>query len=95
MSNETDNSNETDSSNEATLTTVKTVYARAAIILLALNFAFTGYLTHNMNKMTAETLDSLQNTSTPQASVKLQKERASHPSSPLTVDETIPQTLDK
>ena len=86
-------SNQTENSNEPTLTTVKTIYARAAIILLALNFAFTGYLTYNMNKMTAETLENLQNT--PQASVKLQKERASRPSSPLTVDETIPQTLDK
>jgi hypothetical protein len=88
-------SNQTENSNEPALTTVKTIYARAAIILLALNFAFTGYLTYNMNKMTAETLDNLQNTPTPQASVNLQKERASRPSSPLTVDETIPQTLDK
>jgi hypothetical protein len=88
-------SNETENSNEPALTTVKTIYARAAIILLALNFAFTGYLTYSMNKTTVETLDSLQNSPTPQASVNLQKARVKRPSSPLTVDETIPQTLDK
>jgi hypothetical protein len=34
----------------AKLTQVKTVYARAAIVLLALNMGFTGYITYSMNK---------------------------------------------
>mgnify|MGYP001180224417 CR=1 FL=1 len=89
-------SNETENSNEPALTTVKTVYARAAIILLALNFAFTGYLTYSMNKTQSETLDSMQNAPSPQASVNNARQvDRSNPSSPLTVDETIPQTLDK
>ena len=88
--------NKEQNSSEAPLTTVKTVYARAAIILLALNFAFTGYLTYSMNKTQSETLDSMQNAPSPQASVNAMRQvDASSPSNPLTVDETIPQTLDK
>jgi predicted RND superfamily exporter protein len=71
--------------NEPALTTVKTIYARAAIILLALNFAFTGYLTYSMNKTQSETLDNLQNAPTPQASANLRRQQAS--------DETAPKTL--
>jgi hypothetical protein len=80
-------SNETEQ-NEPALTTVKTIYARAAIILLALNFAFTGYLTYSMNKTTVETLDSLQNAPMPQASANSRKARANR-----AVDETAPNTL--
>ena len=71
--------------NEPALTTVKTIYARAAIILLALNFAFTGYLTYSMNKTQSETLDNLQNATTPKASVNLRRQQAS--------DKTAPKTL--
>ena len=74
--------------NEPALTTVKTIYARAAIILLAMNFAFTGYLTYSMNKTQSETLDSMQNAPTPRASANLQKARSSR-----TDDETVPNTL--
>ena len=45
---------------KSSLTSVKTVYARAAIILLALNFGFTGYLTHNMNQIQSDLVDSMQ-----------------------------------
>ena len=44
----------------SSLTSVKTVYARAAIILLALNFGFTGYLTYNMNQVQTELVESMQ-----------------------------------
>ena len=81
-------SNKQQNSSEAPLTTVKTVYARAAIILLALNFGFTVYLTYSMNKTQSDTLDTLQERPTPQASVNLQKKQ-------VKADETIPQTLDK
>jgi hypothetical protein len=41
------------------LTTVKTVYARAAIVLLALNFCLTGYVVYNMNQTTQDQIDGL------------------------------------
>jgi hypothetical protein len=40
-------------------TTVKTVYARAAIVLLALNFCLTGYVVLNMTQATQAQIDSL------------------------------------
>ena len=40
-------------------TTVKTVYARAAVVLLALNFCLTGYVILNMNKTTQAQIDGL------------------------------------
>ena len=56
--------------NTSSLTQVKTIYARAAIILLAINFAFTGYLTYNMNQIQTELVESLQGQVRPQT-VKL------------------------
>ena len=41
------------------LTTVKTVYARVAIVLLALNFCLTGYVVYHMNQTTQAQIDSL------------------------------------
>ena len=41
------------------LTTVKTVYARAAIVLLALNFCLTGYVIYHMNQTTQAQIDGL------------------------------------
>tara|TARA_Y100000593_G_scaffold26231_5_gene52228 strand:+ start:13822 stop:14121 length:300 start_codon:yes stop_codon:yes gene_type:complete len=46
-------------SKDKKLTEVKTVYARAAIVLLALNFGFTGYVSYNMNKTQTMILDSV------------------------------------
>ena len=53
-------------SKDKKLTEVKTVYARAAIVILALNFGFTGYVSYNMNKTQTMILDSVSgvNTST-------------------------------
>jgi len=44
---------------ENRLTTVKTVYARAAVVLLALNFGLTGYVVYNMNQNTQAQIDGL------------------------------------
>ena len=46
--------------NENKFTTVKTAYARVALVLLALNFCLTGYVILNMNKVTQEVIDSQQ-----------------------------------
>ena len=43
--------------NTGTMTTVKTVYARAAVLLLALNFCLTGYVVLNLNKTVQEQVD--------------------------------------
>ena len=44
---------------ESKLTTVKTVYARAALVLLALNFRLTGYVVYNMNQTTQAQIDGI------------------------------------
>jgi len=44
------------------LTTVKTGYARAALLLLALNFCLTGYCFMKMNSIVEDRLDSVQPT---------------------------------
>ena len=44
---------------ESKLTTVKTVYARAALVLLALNFCLTGYVVYNMNQTTQAQIDGI------------------------------------
>ena len=41
------------------LTTVKTIYARAAVVLLALNFCLTGYVVFQMNNSTQAQIDGL------------------------------------
>ena len=41
------------------LTTVKTIYARAAVVLLALNFCLTGYVVWQMNKTTQAQIDGI------------------------------------
>ena len=40
-------------------TTVKTAYARAAVVLLALNFCVTGYVVLKMNKTTKAQIDGI------------------------------------
>ncbi len=47
----------TNKNTENAFTTVKTAYARAALVLLALNFCLTGYVILSMNKATQEVLD--------------------------------------
>ncbi len=44
------------------LTTVKTVYARAAVVLLALNFCLTGYVVYDMNRTTQAQIDGITGT---------------------------------
>ena len=41
------------------LTTVKTIYARAAVVLLALNFCLTGYVVFTMNQTTQAQIDGI------------------------------------
>ena len=45
---------------ENTFTTVKTSYARAALVLLALNFCLTAYVIVNMSEATQEVLEGVQ-----------------------------------
>lgn len=40
-------------------TTVKTAYARVAVLLLAINFCLTGYVVYSMNKTTQAQLDQI------------------------------------
>jgi len=56
---------------ENKLTTVKTVYARAAVVLLALNFCLTGYVVYNMNQTTQAQIDGITaGTSTSEATTR-------------------------
>ena len=47
------------STSSNTLTTVKTVYARAAVVLLALNFCLTSYVVLNINNTTQAQIDGI------------------------------------
>ena len=58
---------------ENAFTTIKTSYARAAMVLLALNFCLVGYVIVNMSKATQEILE-VQDTSTQTSTEKLAKE---------------------
>ena len=58
---------------ENAFTTIKTSYARAAVVLLALNFCLVGYVIVNMSKATQEILD-VQDGSSPTTTEKLAKE---------------------
>ena len=55
-------------------TTVKTIYARAAVVLLALNFCVTGYVVISMNKLTQIQIDAVTSTSTLPATRTLSQE---------------------
>ena len=50
---------------ENTFTTVKTSYARAALVLLALNFCLTAYVIVNMSEATQVALEGTQDGSAP------------------------------
>ena len=82
MSKNTENQCETDQSK---YTQVKTVYARAAIILLAVNFCLTGYVLAGMMKIQNEQSG---NSESPQASSRA---TAATPTAPT----EIPQTFKK
>ena len=68
-------------------TQVKTVYARAAVLLLAVNFCLTGYVLTSMLDIQGEQADSSQ---APQT-LSTESERADGPSTPT----ETPQTLEK
>ena len=63
----------TNKNTENAFTTVKTSYARAAMVLLALNFCLVGYVIVNMNKVTQEVLD-IRDGGTPTPTEMLAKE---------------------
>ncbi|MAF25108.1 hypothetical protein CL634_05985 [bacterium] len=50
-------------SNNNQLTTVKTVYARIAVLLLAVNFVLTGYIVYSMNNTLQEQIDTVSSVS--------------------------------
>ena len=89
MSNKNENQCKTDQSecktDQSKYTQVKTVYARAAVLLLAVNFCLTGYVLTGMMKIQGEQADSSQN---PQP---LSEAAGTSPSSST----EIPQTLKK
>ena len=72
------------STDQSKYTQVKTVYARAAIILLAVNFCLTGYVLSGMMKIQDEQADSLQS---PQP--------LSNKAATSTTPMEVPQTLEK
>ena len=57
-------SKKTESNNK--LTTVKTVYARAALLLLAINFCLTTYVVVNLNSTVQMQVDEVSGNSAPQ-----------------------------
>ena len=67
------NTENNNSSNQ--LTTVKTIYARAVVLLLALNFCLTGYVVYNMNSTMQDQIDSVMGASpsTDTAAIPLSK----------------------
>ena len=79
------------------LTTVKTVYARAAVVLLALNFCLTGYVVMSLNKTTQEQIESTQSaTTTSGASATSKKEPSTTKPSPVsTGGDSVAETREK
>jgi len=78
----------------STATTVSTTYARACIILLALNFCLTGYVMLNVVKMQEEAVS----LDTQAPSEQVVKQTRTEPTAPTEVtDPVVPtvETLDK
>ena len=48
---------ETEETNNSQFTTVKTAYARVAVLLLAINFCLTGYVVYSMNSTMQDQID--------------------------------------
>ena len=67
-------------------TQVKTIYARAAVILLAVNFCLTGYVLMSVMDIQEETSNS---------EARPTKANWAETATPSTVDEKIPATLEK
>jgi len=90
MSNTNKNQCETDQTqcetSESKYTQVKTIYARAAVILLAVNFCLTGYVLMSVMNMQEETAAS---------EARPSKVDWAETTTPSTVDEKIPATLEK
>ena len=73
------------------LTTVKTIYARAAVLLLALNFCLTGYVVMNIADIQQDQLGETQSQSTtrgPQASGSTGTQPVTGPTTELGTRET-------
>ena len=70
------------------MTQVKTLYARVAMILLALNFCFTGYVVKQVMQMQAESMAAPKGTTTTNTSPA-----ATDPNS--SVDKDLPQDAEK
>ena len=66
-------------------TTVKTVYARAAVVLLALNFCVTGYVVLNMNRTTQAQIDGITGATTSPTTPTLSRE-VTEPQTPATIE---------
>ena len=52
--------------NNSQFTTVKTAYARVAVLLLAINFCLTGYVVYSMNSTMQEQIDNVTGAAEPQ-----------------------------
>jgi hypothetical protein len=73
-------------------TTVKTIYARAAVVLLALNFCVTGYVVLNMNKTTQAQIDGLTSPSANEELVTKERNTQTLPTTKSQGEESIPPT---
>jgi hypothetical protein len=56
------------------LTTVKTAYARVAVLLLALNFGLTGYVVYSMNNTMQTQIDNVTGTAQPSTATEAKGE---------------------
>lgn len=52
--------------NSSQFTTVKTAYARVAVLLLAINFCLTGYVVYSMNSTMQDQIDNVTGAAEPQ-----------------------------
>ena len=82
-------SSSSDSNSSSKFTTVKTVYARAAVVLLALNFCLTGYVVLNMSQSTQEQIEGIQT----QQSARPQESKTASTQTPTGSSQT-PETLE-
>jgi len=56
--------------NNSQFTTVKTAYARIAVLLLAINFCLTGYVVYSMNSTMQDQIDNVTGAVEPQPLVQ-------------------------
>ena len=78
---------ETEETNNSQFTTVKTAYARVAVLLLAINFCLTGYVVYSMNNTMQDQIDGV--TGAAESQPLEAREDSDAPSV-----ETLPQTED-